>query len=81
MGGATLVVFAAILLAKPFHSALAINGGSETTRPAGDERPATETVSFVTSPTIDTGSGFFVGCGDGSNGYFGEQPKSTTTRN
>jgi len=81
MGGATLVVMAAMLLAKPFHSASAINGGSETIRPAGDERPAIESASFVTSPTIDTRSDFFVGCGDGSNGYFGEQPKPATIRN
>jgi hypothetical protein len=81
VGGVTVVVMAATLLAKPFHSVSATNTGSETIRPAGDQRPATESVSFVTSPTIDTGSDFFVGCGDGSNGYFGEQPKPATTRN
>jgi hypothetical protein len=81
MGGATLVVLAAMLLAKPFHSASAINGGGETIRPVGDEKPGIESVSFVTSPTIDTSSDFFVGCGDGSNGYFGEQSKPATIRN
>ena len=33
------------------------------------------------STTIDAGSDFFVGCGDGSNGYFGEQSKPATIRN
>jgi|ERR1700744_1513308 hypothetical protein len=81
VGGVTVVVMAATLLARPFHPAVATNAGSETIPPAGHQRPATESVSFVASPTIDTGSDFFVGCGDGSNGYFGEQPKPATIRN
>ena len=39
--------------------------------------PATEAVSFVASPVIDTNSEFFYGSGDGSSGYYAERPEPT----
>jgi hypothetical protein len=81
MGGVTLVVLAAMLMVKPFHSAVATNGSSGTIPPSTDQRHVVQSASFVTSPTIDTGSDFFVGAGDGSNGYFGEPLKPAPIRN
>ena len=46
-------------------------------QPIGNQEPATEAVSFVTSPTIDTNSEFFYGSGDGSSGYYAERPEPT----
>jgi hypothetical protein len=81
MGAATVVVMASMLAAKPFHSSTATHAGSETSRPATDQTHAIQSASFVASPTIDTRSDFFVGAGDGSNGYFGEQLKPVPIRN
>jgi hypothetical protein len=39
-----------------------------------DQKPATETASIVASPTIDANPQLFVGCGDGSNGYYADPP-------
>jgi hypothetical protein len=39
------------------------------------EIPAT--LEIVPSPVIDTNSEFFFGSGDGSNGYYAEQPEPT----
>ena len=39
--------------------------------------PATEAVSIVASPTIETNSQFFFGSGDGSSGYYAERPELT----
>jgi hypothetical protein len=76
IGGVTSAVMLALLVAKPFHSATAIIAPSlaEVSQP-GVARPATDLASFVTSPTIEPQPVFFVGNGDGSNGYFGEQQK------
>jgi hypothetical protein len=43
--------------------------------PAANQEPATEKVSFVTSPTMETNPQFLFGSGDGSNGYYAERPK------
>ena len=48
---------------------------ADVSQPIADQESATETVSIVASPTIDTNSKFFVGCGDGSNGYYAERPE------
>jgi hypothetical protein len=81
IGGVTSAVMLALLVAKPFHSATAIIAPSlaEVSQP-GVARPATDLASFVTSPTIEPQPVFFVGNGDGSNGYFGEQQKPATAR-
>ena len=50
---------------------------ADVSQPIADRDPVPETVSFVTSPTIDTNSEFFWGCGDGSNGYYAERPEPT----
>ena len=79
IAGATAAVMIALLFAKPFYSAttataLSSAGVSQT---VAEQEPATETVSIVASPTIDTNPQFFFGCGDGSNGYYAEQPEFT----
>ena len=79
IGGVTSAVMLALLVAKPFHSATAIIAPSlaDISQPSV-ARPATA-ASFVTSPTIEPQPVFFVGNGDGSNGYFGEQQKPAAT--
>jgi hypothetical protein len=81
-GGATVAVALALMASKFFYPAATIVTATLLKR---SDRPlvkaaASELVSFVTSPTIDAKSEFFVGAGDGGNGYFGEQPKSARTR-
>jgi hypothetical protein len=69
----------ALLSAKPFYSAMTnpkAASSADVSRPANQE-PATEEVSFVTSPTIETNPQFFFGSGDGSNGYYAERPEPT----
>ncbi len=79
IGGATTAVMIALLFAKPFYSATTAEAPSsaDVSQPVADQEPATETVSIVASPTIDTNSQFFFGCGDGSNGYYAERPEPT----
>jgi hypothetical protein len=73
IGGATAIAMIALLFAKPFYSATT---NAEPARSAGESRPvanqepAAEEVSFVTSPAIETNPRFFLGTGDGSNGYY-----------
>jgi hypothetical protein len=79
IGGAAAAVMVALLFAKPFYSATTAKGpsGASVSQPVKDQEPATEAVSFVTSPTIDTNSEFFFGSGDGSSGYYAERPELT----
>ena len=79
IGGATAIVMIALLFAKPFYSATTAEAPSsaDVSQPVADQEPATETVSIVASPTIDTNSQFFFGCGDGSNGYYAERLEPT----
>jgi hypothetical protein len=79
IGGAAAVMIA-LLFAKPFYSATTdpkAATGVDVSPTVADQEPATEKVSFVTSPTVDTNSVFFFGCGDGSNGYYAERPEPT----
>src|ERR1700743_735678 len=80
IGGVTSAVMLALLVAKPFHSATAIIAPSlaDISQPSV-ARPATEAASFVPSPVMKPLPVFFVGNGDGSNGYFGEQQKPAAT--
>ena len=80
--GATAAVILALMASKFFYpTATTVTAStSEAVRPALDKVAASEPVSFVTSPAIDAKPKFFVGAGDGSNGYFGEQPKSARIR-
>ena len=78
IAGATAAVMVALLFAKPFYSATIdpkAPSSADVNQPVASQEPETETVSFVTSPTIDTNPQFFFGCGDGSNGYYAEQPE------
>jgi hypothetical protein len=76
IGGATAIVVIALLSAKPFYSAMNNAAGSaDENRPVANQEPATEKVSFVTSPTLETNPQFFFGSGDGSNGYYAERPE------
>ena len=80
IGGATIAVLIALLFAKPFYSATADTralSSAEVSQPVAGQETSTETVSFVASPTINTNSEFFFGCGDGSNGYYAERPEPT----
>jgi hypothetical protein len=75
IGGATAAVIVALVLAKPFYSAMAdskASANADASQPVAAHEPATEAVSFVTSPTIDTSSEFFYGSGDGSSGYYAD---------
>ena len=69
-----------LLFAKPFYSA-AIDtkalARAEVSQSVADPQPATKTASIVPSPVIDTNCEFFFGAGDGSNGYYAEQPEAT----
>jgi hypothetical protein len=80
--GATGAVILALMASKFFYpTATTVTAStSAAIRPASDKAAASEPVSFVTSPAIDAKPEFFVGAGDGSNGYYGEQPKSARIR-
>jgi len=80
IGGGTAAVMVAILLANPFYSAIAsskVPVGPHASQTVANQKPATETASIVPSPAIDTNGQFFFGSGDGSNGYYAEQPEAT----
>jgi len=80
IGGATAAAVIVLLSAKPFYSAMTdpkAASGAEVRQPVADRKPATEAISFVTSPSIDTNPRFFFGAGDGSNGYYAERPEPT----
>jgi hypothetical protein len=79
IGGATAAVMIALLFAKPFYSVTTATAltRADVSRPVAHQEPATETVSIVASPTIEANSRFFFGTGDGSNGYYAEQPDPT----
>ena len=79
VAGATAAVTIALLFAKPFYSATTATAlsSADVSKTVAEQEPATETVSIVASPTIDTNPQFFFGCGDGSNGYYAEQPEPT----
>ena len=78
IAGATAAVMVALLFAKPFYSATTATAlsSADVSQTVAEQEP-TETVSIVASPTIDTNPQFFFGCGDGSNGYYAEQPEFT----
>jgi hypothetical protein len=75
-----LAVIIGLLFAKPLYSAM-INtkplATAEVSRSVADREPATETASIMPSSAIDTNGQFFFGSGDGSNGYYAEQPEAT----
>jgi hypothetical protein len=79
IGGATAAVMVTLVFAKPFHSAMADSKApvtADVSQSVADREPATEAVSFVTSPTIDTKPDFFFGNGDGSSGYYAAELQS-----
>src|SRR5271163_1730727 len=56
IGGATAVVMAVLLVAKPFYSAMTnpkAPSGADESQPVANQEPATEKVSFVASPTME----------------------------
>ena len=76
IGGATTAVMIALLFGKPFYSATATAFSSaDVSQSVAHRESATEPVSIVASPTIDTNSEFFFGSGDGSSGYYAERPE------
>ena len=80
IGGATAASMVALAFANPFYSAIADSKAPVTahvSQPVAAPEPATEAVSFVASPVIDTNSEFFYGSGDGSSGYYAERPEPT----
>ena len=79
IGGLTAAVIIGLLFAKPFYSAVMDTKAlarAEVSQSVADRQPATETASIVPSPVIDTNCEFFFGSGDGSNGYYAEQPEA-----
>jgi hypothetical protein len=80
IGGFTAVVIIGLLFAEPIYSAKIISkppARADVSRYVADREPATVTASIVPSPVIDTNVQFFFGSGDGSNGYYAEQPEAT----
>jgi hypothetical protein len=77
IGGATAAVLIALLVAKPFYSVTAVTSTVAVSQTIVDREPATEFASIAASPTIDSNPQFLFGCGDGSNGYYAEQPQPT----
>jgi hypothetical protein len=78
IGGATAFAMIALLSAKPFYSIMTVPkaaSSADVSQPVADQKRATEKVSFVTSPTIETNPQFLFGSGDGSNGYYAERPE------
>ena len=80
IGGAAIAIAIALLFTGPFSSTAT---GSKTAidtnlnQPLagqGHVTPEPEPVAFVTSPVMDKDPQFFFGCGDGSNGYYAQQP-------
>jgi|SRR5580704_15836185 hypothetical protein len=76
IGGATAAVIVALLFVKPFYSVTTakVPTSADVSQTVADQKPATETASIVASPTIDANPQLFVGCGDGSNGYYADPP-------
>jgi len=78
IAGATAVVMVALLLGNPFYSAVANTKAptsADVSKSVAHQEPATETAFFAISPSDDANSEFFFGAGDGSNGYYAEQPE------
>jgi hypothetical protein len=78
IAGATAIVMMALLFAKAFHSVMTDQkaaGSADVGQLVAEQKPATENVSFVTSPTMETNPQFLFGSGDGSNGYYAELPE------
>jgi hypothetical protein len=75
IAGATAVVIIALMFSKPFYSVTTAPSGADVSQPVADREPATELASIAASPTIDSNPQFLFGCGDGSNGYYAEQPE------
>lgn len=83
IGGATAIVMVALLFAKPFYSAMTdatAPSSANESRAVANQEPATEEVSFVVLPTMETNPKFFFGSGDGSNGYYAERPEPAPDR-
>jgi hypothetical protein len=80
IAGATAVVIIALLFPKSFYSVTTAPSGADVSQAAADRAPAAELASIVASPTIDTNPQLFFGCGDGSNGYYAEQPTLALVR-
>jgi hypothetical protein len=70
IGGVTAAAVVMLVLGKPvfFDTTAQKVPAAQATEP---RRVETETVTFVTSPVIDTDPQFFFGAGDNSNGYYG----------
>ena len=57
IGGATAIVMVALLFAKPFYSAMTdatAPSSANESRAVANQEPATEEVSFVVLPTMET---------------------------
>ena len=80
VGGFTAVVITGLLFAEPLYSAKIITkppARVEVSGSVANHEPGNVTASIVPSPAIDTNGQFFFGSGDGSNGYYAEQPETT----
>jgi hypothetical protein len=80
ISGATAAIMVALLLGRPFYSGMAYGkppSNAGVSRAVAGYDSASETVSLVASPVIETNPQFFFGSGDGSAGYYAEQPELT----
>jgi hypothetical protein len=71
IGGVTAAAVVMLLLGKPVLFATTAPKVAVAQAATEPRRVETETVTFVTSPVIDTDPQFFFGAGDNSNGYYG----------
>jgi len=80
IGGAAIAIGMASLFTRPFSSTAtdpkaAIDANlNQPLVGQGQATPEPEPAAFVTSPVMDKDPQFFFGCGDGSNGYYAQQP-------
>jgi hypothetical protein len=78
LAGGTIVAVVGLWTARTVTTAP--KAGVNETPPVASARPVSnetvpETLKFVPSPVIDPNPTFFLGTGDGSNGYYAERSR------
>jgi len=73
-GAATAVVIGLLTAQSFFYTATDPKAGANASPSQPVIAPAPVTSEIVPSPVIETNAQFFLGTGDGSNGYYSEGP-------
>jgi hypothetical protein len=79
VAAATTLVMIALVTVKPYYFGMDNSNtisGVDVNQASPKQAAEIERTAFVTSPTIDPNPKFFLGTGDGSNGYYAERPGS-----